>query len=441
MKSYTALLVLGLLVAGAMNGMNGKFAFQTCVSSVESPSLLDESMQDHCPRGLRHFNKPWLLNWFMFWAEFSLLPIYAIRRILSQRRRRLKGKPPKPGSQVSPFVFILPAACDLLGSGFLCVGTLFVPAAVASMVRGSMVIFSALMSVLFLKKHLLVFHYLALLITTAGLGLVSYAAIRDAGEQAQGGTKQTLLGITIIMIGVLCNAFQMVFEEYLLSGAKASAQLVVGLEGMWGVMMNGILLVVLSFLPGSDNGVLEDSYDSAVMFSGENSSKVKLLMTLYIICTGTSQLCGMTITKKLSAVARCLISNCQVILVWMVTLSLYYCGSQEYGTPWTSNSWFQLAGFICMVFGTLTYNEVFRIPGLSYVKKDLESMPDPIVWSPRVTDAGGLPNWESPSASEAGSSPGGSPRSSLFQSPDALTNPLLDEDTIVCSIDLEYLQQ
>jgi len=289
---------------------------------------------------------------------------------------------------------------------------------------------------------LLGFHYLALLITTSGLCVVSYAAMRDAGQQLHGGDiHQTLVGITIILTGVLCNAFQMVFEEHLLSGAKVSAQLVVGLEGMWGVLMNGVLLAMLSCLPGSDNGVLEDGTDASVMFSGENSSIVKFLITLYIICTGTSQICGMTITKKLSAVVRCLISNCQVILVWFVTVSLYYCGYEAYGTPWTSNSWLQLAGFGLMIVGTLIYNEVFLIPGLNYIQSDFEAVPDPIVWSPRVTDAGGLPNWESPSASEAGS-PTRSPRLyQSFLSPSGLASPLLEEDTIVLSIDVDYIQR
>eukprot|EP00928_Gymnodinium_smaydae_P089570 TRINITY_DN73516_c0_g1_i1.p1 TRINITY_DN73516_c0_g1~~TRINITY_DN73516_c0_g1_i1.p1 ORF type:complete len:446 (+),score=23.28 TRINITY_DN73516_c0_g1_i1:201-1340(+) len=376
---------------------------------------------------MRHFNKPWFQNWFMFWGEFALLPIYLARRVWNKRHRRLLGKPPKLGSQVSPSVFILPAFCDLFGTGLSCVGVMYVPAAVASMVKGSLVIFSAIMSVAFLKKHLMGFHYVALCITAFGLFLVSYAAVKDAGEQSTGGgTYQSLVGICMVLIGVLCNAFQFVFEEHLLSGKQVSAELVVGLEGFWGVIINGILLVALAYLPGADNGAIQSGSDTLTMISGANAPALWTLLSMYVCCTSTSQICGMTITKKLSAVTRCLISNLQVILVWFASLALYYSGDEAYGTPWTANSWFQLAGFALMVYGTLIYNEVFKIPGLSYMQ-DFTLAPFPALWSPKAADAGGLPNWESPGALGINSPP----------SPGALRTPLIDEeyqDTIIGDI-------
>merc|ERR1712070_500946 len=41
---------------------------------------------------------------------------------------------------------------------------------------------------------------------------------------------------------------------------------------------------------------------------------------------------------------------------------LYYTGSEQYGNKWSRNSWFQLVGFILMLWGTLIYNGIVDLP-------------------------------------------------------------------------------
>merc|ERR1719440_906747 len=67
--------------------------------------------------GHRHFNKPWMQNWMMFWGEFALLPVYILTR---QLRVGVGGKhvTAAASSNKPPIAtFLLPACCDLIGTG------------------------------------------------------------------------------------------------------------------------------------------------------------------------------------------------------------------------------------------------------------------------------------------------------------------------------------
>jgi len=383
---FDALLVVVYVLAGASNALVAKWQFQTCVPSIPSRALDAESGEDNCPLGERHFNKPWTQNLQMFVGEFSLLPIYITTRTLSRAWRSPPKRFAKPDSSKKPSVFALalPACCDFLGTGLFAVGLMFVPAAVAQMMKSSMVIFSACLTVTFLRKKLLGFHYVALVITVMGLISVSYAALSQTNGD-EGDFHQTVIGLSIIILSIVCNSFQFVFEEYLLSGYTVSAQWVVGLEGLWGILIQSFFLLVFMQFPGRDNGVIEDSRDTVRMFSGDNSNLLQCLALLYMLGVSASQLCGMTITKRLSAVTRCMVQSCQTVLVWLVTLGLFYGGYEQYGSPWTPYSWFQLAGFVLTIAGTMIYNEILKVPFLTY-EQEVDVNPGLALWSPKVTD-------------------------------------------------------
>jgi len=82
---------------------------------------------------------------------------------------------------------------------------------------------------------------------------------------------------------------------------------------------------------------------------------------------------GLTVTRKLSAVHRTLIDACRTIFVWAVQVILYYSSDQlkGVGEQLTLISLIQLAGFVFLVFGTLIYNEVIKLPWSIYEYKKI----------------------------------------------------------------------
>eukprot|EP00929_Paragymnodinium_shiwhaense_P027675 TRINITY_DN16195_c0_g2_i1.p1 TRINITY_DN16195_c0_g2~~TRINITY_DN16195_c0_g2_i1.p1 ORF type:complete len:430 (+),score=89.26 TRINITY_DN16195_c0_g2_i1:80-1369(+) len=392
-------LVVGMLFFGSYNTINLKLQYSTCAPSTQPATT--EVAAAQCPPGQRHFDKPWLQNWTMFLGELMLLPIYAIGRAMSARRRTAAGKKPRAGDGTSPFVFVLPACCDIFGTGLSCVGLMFISAAVWQMMRGAIIIFTSLFTVFFLGKRLLAYHWLGISLTTLGLGCVGVAAFGEAENQSAGNGLHALIGIALVLTAQVAQAFQFVFEEHLLKGRRVSAKKVVGMEGFWGACIMGVLLVVFNYVPGSDNGVLQDGPDALQMYTASGSKPLVVLTMTYMVSIATYNFFCLNVTKRISAVTRCLIDSCRMMVIWVVSLALYYSGDTANGVPWTPYSWWQLGGFVLLVLGSLVYNEVLRLPFLSYAQANQEK-PYAALMSPKPADAGALDDYQvSPVASPA----------------------------------------
>src|SRR5271163_2604267 len=69
----------------------------------------------------------------------------------------------------------LPAICDICGTTLMNVGLLFVVASIYQMTRGALVLFVGLFSVIFLKRRLYLYQWLALVLGVLGVGIVGLA--------------------------------------------------------------------------------------------------------------------------------------------------------------------------------------------------------------------------------------------------------------------------
>lgn len=389
-----------MLVFGSYNTLNNKIQYSVCVPTLSDTRFPRESFDsrllsgrgwDGCPEGQRHFNKPWVQNWTMFWGEFLLLLVYNFRRWLSNRKRLAVRKKPRQLDNVSSLVFALPACCDTMATGLSCVAMMYIDASVWQMMRGVVVLFTAALSVFALGNRLRPFHYVALLITTGGLFLVGLAAFLNIGRSARdvsiAGTHQLELGFGLFLMFVsqLFAAAQFTIEEYLLQGRRISSTKVVGMEGMWGIIIQGGLLLVFAHVQGDDHGVYEDIPDAIKMITSPHSSQLHFLILTYMVSVACYNGCGLQVTKTISAVTRCLVDCCRTLAVWVISLALYYNGYKEYGVPWTVYSWLQLAGFILLAIGTLCYNKVLCLPGFSYVDEmRIDEPPLANFWSPKI---------------------------------------------------------
>eukprot|EP00927_Polykrikos_kofoidii_P059727 TRINITY_DN54865_c0_g1_i1.p1 TRINITY_DN54865_c0_g1~~TRINITY_DN54865_c0_g1_i1.p1 ORF type:complete len:436 (+),score=43.10 TRINITY_DN54865_c0_g1_i1:103-1410(+) len=360
---YFTALIISVLFFGTFSVLTIKWQYDVCI--IMGTESMAKTLE--CPDGGRRYDKPWAQNWLMFAGEVWVLFVYRVQRTLSDKRRQRLGKPPRRFDDASPWVFAIPALCDTLGSGLSSVGMLIVPAAVYQMMRSSNVAFTAILSVGYLKKTLYGYHWIGVATTMLGLGFVGCAAILDGDDSEKNSpvawTKMAF-GLGVIVFGQIANAFQGVFEEHLLQGRKLSAKRTLGMEGFWGLVFMTVLLGVFSYIPGNDHGVFEDFSDTARMFA--NSGQLVWISVADVACVGLCNLSCLMVTKQISAVTRCLVDSCRTVVIWLVSLGLFYTGYPRWGTPWTPNSWIQLLGFFLIVLGTLMYNAVIHLPGFSY---------------------------------------------------------------------------
>lgn len=429
------LFILAMLIFGSYNTLNLKWEFQTCVPTLPEKGLKGLSVIQGCPEGERMYNKPWMNNWVMFWAEFSIYPLYKFERYRSARKRISIGKQPRPEANVNILLFAVPGFCDVLGSGLSAVGMMFISATVWQMMRGALIVCTSALSVIFLKRRLKLFHYVAIGLTVIGLFLIGFAATVDAhkGIAAPGSSQDTvLIGIGFTLLAQLASSSQCAFEEYLLQGKKVSAKLTVAMEGFWGIIFQGLLLVIFNYVPGSDHGTLESFPDTLQQyFTLPGSATLLWLTATYMASIDLYNVAGLKVTKSISAVTRCLIDSCRILVVWSISLVTYYFIDERYGVPWTDASYVQVIGFIFLVCGTLIYNQVFRIPGLDYEQDDDEG-PPAAAWSPTAQPHRGLDDWEfSPPVS-----PMLSPASPGFGAPqeDGIVNDLIYEPPDVVTL-------
>jgi hypothetical protein len=267
----------------------------------------------------------------------------------------------------TPFFFLITCSFDVIGTTLGGIGLLYTYASVFQMLRGSIIVFSGILSVLFLKRKLYLYNWVGILVTTIGLVCVGLASvISESGRDI----KQVLLGDGLIILGQLSNAIQMIIEEIFLKRRNFHPLVVVGGEGLWGiVVMCALVLPVVYFIPGSDDGHYENAIDGLVMI-GHNMTLLALVL-LYWLSIAFYNFSSLAVAKSLTTVHRTFIDALRTLCVWGAQLVIYYAFNHtSLGEGWGKYSWVQLIGFALLITGTLIYNAVLKIPCFFYPLKE-----------------------------------------------------------------------
>ena len=484
MKLALVALVVGMLVSGSVNTISKKMGYSTCSTS---PIAGDYSSRDACPGFApngHQFRKPWTQTLVMFTGEALCILLFFYRRAQAAARTRrrdaalvqgaspymladhggvgpaelsspamnflsptlARGQKFGGGSEgagddndpktvasdaaygnvgwFSPLYCLLPACCDLGGTTVSGIGLLFTSASVFQMLRGSIIFFTAIFSVLFLNRKLYAFHWVGMGLTVVGVTMIGLSSIVGGDDASHGGgssghhhhgnsttslgmlllnpvvamwqaaaapapspaepgpaplspspypfspspsphqnaASMVWIGNVLVVVSQLMSATQMVVEEKFLKSKKLPPEFVVGCEGLFGmVMMLAVTLPIVAHLPGQDGeGIHESAIDAAYLFV--NSSPLMAMVLSYFVSIAFYNFCGLAVAKRLSSVHRCLIDACRTVLVWSVDLLLHSLSDGKYGEQWhPTGSWIQLGGFVVLIFGCCLYYKVVRL--------------------------------------------------------------------------------
>ncbi|ETP48598.1 hypothetical protein F442_05677 [Phytophthora nicotianae P10297] len=287
--------------------------------------------------------------------------------------RLLGGKEDQQGrvSLRTMAAIALPALLDLLQTVLCNVGLLWISSSVFQMARGSIIIFSAFFSVRLMGKKLYGYHYASIWIVMLAVVLVGYAGVGNNSNDtatSDANAFNAVLGLLFIIAAQILCALQIVVEEHMMLALNVSPMLLVGLEGLWGLVFYVILVPILTLTPATGSAFAttwhEDFVDSFVQV--KNSPALIALILAYIVAVGTLNVTGNYVTKHLSAVMRSITETLRTLGVWMLSLFVYYVvqwqGSASPGEEWTTYSWLELLGFVLMVYGTLAYKRLIHLP-------------------------------------------------------------------------------
>jgi len=136
----------------------------------------------------------------------------------------------------------IPACFDIIASTLMNIALTMVAASVYQMLRGMKIIITAGMSIIFLKKQLYRHHWSSIGVIFLGLILVGIAVLTSVSGSSSIETKP--LGVIILLIATVFSSGLYVVEEKLLGSYELDPLKVVGLEGLWGLIMWCILLPI-----------------------------------------------------------------------------------------------------------------------------------------------------------------------------------------------------
>jgi len=390
-------LVIGMLISGSANTLSKK---------AQNDCSADDRDGDYVP-----FEHAWLQTATMFLGEFSCILGWFYLRC-KNRNRRLSNH---GGVQAEPFIqsrergevsitarprsrpdhtcfqwiFLLPASLDLLGTTIAGVGLIYTYASVWQMLRGSIVIFTALLSKFFLGRKLQIYQYVGLLLTVIGLIFVGVAATLTSEEDSTKSSGDMIFGILLIVVGQFCSAVQMVVEEKFLKAKRFHPMHVVGMEGFFGLfMMVCVVLPITTYvIPAPPEGTTDirsvfhdDVFDGLYMMA--NNLNILYFGLVYFASIGMYNVFGMGVAKKMSSVHRTLIDALRTTIVWSFDVILYYSGNGSFGEKLTYYSILQCFGFLLLIIGTLIYNKVLRLYPWCYKPKVRGSIKNRIEGTP-----------------------------------------------------------
>jgi hypothetical protein len=272
----------------------------------------------------------------------------------------------------------LPAMCDLVGSAVMGIGLLYIDASVWQMLRGALTIFSALLHAFVLKRPQKGHMWIGVILVTLSLVLVGFAAVTGSDGVAPAGvsTGLVILAMCLTAGAQFLRAVQVVLEDWLVHDVEISPYLIVGAEGIWGLLGTSLIFLPICQNIGTvddeGNGVHEDTIDTFLMLG--NEPLLIGLLILYILSILGLNTFGMIVCEITNAVMRTIIEAMRTLCVWVVQLIFHYAlgisnwgrRHPEIGEEWSVASWLELAGFSLLVTGMFTYNGTLRMPCLSY---------------------------------------------------------------------------
>lgn len=291
---------------------------------------------------------------------------------------------------------MIPAFTDLVQTVLAMAGLIWVDPSIYQMVRGSVVIFSAILSVTWLGKTLARRHIISVLLVLVAIFCVGLAGIEktedsDDDDSSKSSVGLVILGLLLIIAGQFIGAIQFILEEELMIKYKVSPTLLVAWEGIWGGLILLLLYIPLGVTP--NKGVAADLYHEnleSTLTQVKNSTTLIVTSVISVFVLLTYNWVGNMITKYLNAVARSMLEACRTIGVWSVGLFIYYVmGNHSIGEQWTNWSFLELGGFFLLVYGTLAYKDIIPINPLDWFKEKQHEEPnDDSAYSPVHYDAG-----------------------------------------------------
>ncbi|PHH77046.1 hypothetical protein CDD80_984 [Ophiocordyceps camponoti-rufipedis] len=245
-------------------------------------------------------------------------------------------------------------------------GLLFVVASIYQMTRGALVLFVALFSVFFLRRHLRLFQWVSLVGVVSGVAIVGLAGalwpddkIRPhmgddvaALNEAPSDAAKVIIGVTLIAGAQIFTATQFVLEEWILENSPIAPIRVVGWEGLFGFAVTLLFMIIMHITVGRTPAGRYGYFDMEEGLRQLAQKRIWMSSVLIMVSIGGFNYFGLAVTRSVSATSRSTIDTCRTLFIWVVSLAL----------GWESFKLLQIVGFAVLVYSTFVFNGIVRPP-------------------------------------------------------------------------------
>jgi len=365
---YKIFLAVGMLVSGSINTI-----------SIKTADLVNATgRSDFKPHPFTH---PYMQCFAVFLGELGCLLVYCFIQFylhcLQSNRFRLANTERR--ISCNPLVFILPAFCDMFASSTIFLGLNFTYASSFQMLRGSVVIFTSILSIVMLHRKIFKHQWLGVSFTVFGLAIVGLADLLFS-DHASMKTSSILMGDGLIILAQVVTACQMVLEEKYVVESVHPLQ-AIGWEGFWGTIMLGSLLWPLSHIyvgpvlaPNTPNYMLEDVVDG--FYQIKNNDTILYATLGSMVSIACFNMFGISVTKHMAATTRMVVGSLRVVGVWAYSLIV----------GWQHFIPLQIAGFIVLMVGMAWYNKILLPSALHPSPSPVQNDPDSVDRETAVID-------------------------------------------------------
>lgn len=323
------------------------------------------------------FQKPW----FQVWAMFFGMSLTSIPIILGRLRKKLQKQDPTPlavGEKMPSVIckIAVPACCDLIATWLQSVALVFTNASIWQMLRGSIIVFVALIRFLYLKKKTQLYEMAGIASIFLGLLIVGSSSLVSpgAGKGPETDVVTKLIGVFLMLLAQCTQAMQSVVEEKILCNISADPTFMVAVEGAWGlVLTTGFFMPLAQALPGQDGQGVHENVFPEDFYMWSHNPLIFRISIGFIIVVMVYNVTGMMITQVTHATTRNVVDGCRTFCVW-ATMVILHLFSDDYGEPLGWWSLIQAAGFVFLILGMFVYNKILKLPCTALYPPDVQDV-------------------------------------------------------------------
>lgn len=360
----------------------------------------------------RQYKHEWFITFCMFFGESLCLVGYYISQFISEKNKNKKNEVNSvdgikllseesrqqnnnengdlTGSEAesaalpvaSPFQLMLPAMCDFIGSTVMTFGLSMIAGSIYQMLRGSLIIFTAVFSIIFLKSKIYRHNVLGIASVILGLVIVGVAAFTKTKIEGcpEDSSDNVVLGFCLVIFAQIFSATQFIIEENFMKKYDCPPLKAVGWEGVWGASFYVVFLIIAQNISCAAPVGDESNFATLVCAFNEHSEyfvedtlfafrqlaangSLLFYCILYVCSIGVFNFVGITISKVLSSPARAVLDTIRTIVVWLFFIFpiVDKCHREQFQV-------LQLIGFIFLILGTVIYNEILPVPFFGFDK-------------------------------------------------------------------------